>query len=124
MKNSIYNHIDLEQRIMQLNIEKAEQEELIKHNAMEIYNSFDPVNIIKKNILRITGNLEIQEGILTVLLTRGISLLLKKISGGKKDTEKKFSSFIKEKVSNYFSGHNGALSSINNIMRILFVNSG
>jgi len=97
MKNSIYNHIDLEQRIMQLNIEKAEQEELIKHNAMEIYNSFDPVNIIKKNILRITGNLEIQEGILTVLLTRGISLLLKKYQAGRKIPRKNFHLLLKKR---------------------------
>ncbi|MGP8214438.1 MAG: hypothetical protein ACLQQ4_02635 [Bacteroidia bacterium] len=120
MKNSISNYIELEQRIMQLRAEKTEHEELIKSTAKEILYSFDPVNIIKKKIHNIINDQEIQESALTALLAKGAGFIVKKISDRKKKKEKHFPSFIAEKISGYFTEHEGVLSSLSSLVQTLF----
>jgi hypothetical protein len=106
MKNNVLNYTELQQRIAQLKLQKADKEELIKYNAKEIYSSFDPVNIIKKTLSRIADDSEIKTGVLSIILNKTIGFISDKIYSSNKHTHHSSSS----------SKSNKFFSSIGNIL--------
>jgi hypothetical protein len=117
MKNNIVNHKELKQRLAYLSTEKSDKQELIKYHAKDLYESFDPVNIIKNNITRILKDEEIQTGILSVLLSKGAGFITKKIFDKFNDTKKQSSSLF-GKMSDFFSRkkEEGILSSFGKVI--------
>jgi hypothetical protein len=122
MKNNILNLNELKQRLAYLNSEKTDKEELIKYHTKDLYESFDPVNIIKHNITRILKDEEIQSGVISVLLSKGAGFIAKKIFNKHESAVKHPSSNLFEKISGFFSGEKKEeiLGSFGDAMRRIF----
>lgn len=121
MKNNILNYSELKQRLAYLSSEKSDKEELIKYNVKEIYDSFDPVNIIKRTLTRIIKDEEIQTGVLSVLLSKGAGLIARKLFS-RTDTKKHSSTPLFGKIADFFSGEKkeGVLSSLGKVILNMF----
>ncbi|MBC7864686.1 MAG: hypothetical protein IAF38_17060 [Bacteroidia bacterium] len=99
---AITSHAELELRIMQLNLLKAEQEIKIKINVKEIGYSLQPQVLVKKALKNLSGNPEVQQEIGSTGLTLGTNFLIGKLMGKNSSIKGYLASVLMQKVSSYF----------------------
>jgi hypothetical protein len=115
---SISNHIELKQRIMQLNFDKYEQEERIKYNLKEIYYSVSLASIAKNTLHELLKDKQVQRDVTKIGLNLGTDYLIGKVLGRNKSVKAYLSSLVLEKISSSFIKNNvsGIISGISKLI--------
>ncbi len=98
-RNTVTNISELRARIIQLNHIKESEETEIKRNAMEIYHSIHPINVIKEVIHGLSSNEEAATDIKNAGLNMGLDFLIGKIVGRTSSLKGFLSSMLLEKIS-------------------------
>jgi hypothetical protein len=113
MTNTIMNHIELRQRITELQSERSKQEELIRQNGSELIDILNPVNVIKKTINGLAHDAEVRQDALTTALNIGSDFIIGRLFRSNKSVKGQIFSEILGKLANrYISGNSSAIKDV------------
>jgi hypothetical protein len=98
---NIQNHTDLRFRIMQLNSLKEEQELELKRSAQELYESLQPLNMLKKSLSDFVSDKQVRSDAGTVGMNLGAEFLIGKLLGTNMSLKKYLGSLVLQKASDY-----------------------
>lgn len=95
---SIGSYEDLKKRVAYLESVKEEQEETLKENMREVYQSLQPAELIKKAIYNIRNDEELVEDSTHLGVSLGLDLLVGKIFEKDNSTSGKLKAFAAKQV--------------------------
>jgi hypothetical protein len=111
---SITNAAELKNAIQQLEQKRAEEWILIKQESLSVYESLQPVNIIKKTFKDLTSSPDFKKDLLGSLLSIAVGLITKKTIIGSTHNPLKqvLGSFLQMGVTDFVSQNAEGLKSI------------
>ncbi len=113
MSNTIMNHIELRQRIAELQADSLKQEELIKLNGNELVEILNPVNVIKKTISGLAHDGQVRQDALSTALGIGSDFIIGRLFRSNRSIKGQVFSEILGKLANrYISGNSTAIKEV------------
>ncbi|MBI2269114.1 MAG: hypothetical protein HYU69_02020 [Bacteroidetes bacterium] len=97
-KKAINNYIDLQRRIMQLRVQKYDQEQELKKGIKEIYYTIHPLTILDNLLHKLSQNNEVKRDLKSISLNAWASYFIGRIFGRSTSLKGFLSSVIIEKV--------------------------
>jgi len=80
----IHNASDLKKAIEELELEKDNQEELLRVHFNEVLEKIKPANLVKETVAEVSESMDFKKNLTNVALGIGVSYLSKKLLVGKK----------------------------------------
>lgn len=91
-------------RIAELKLLKARQEEIISEQLKDLKDSLNIGTVLKESVAHIAADKETRKNLVTIAATTGTSFLIEKIIGSNSSIKRFLGSMLAEKVSNTFIG--------------------
>ena len=85
--SKIHTTSDLKKAIAELELRKANEEELLKLHFHEVVEKYRPANFIKETVAEVSDSMDFKKNLGNIALGIGVSYLSKKLSVGKKTTD-------------------------------------
>ncbi|WP_293895575.1 hypothetical protein [Flavobacterium sp.] len=91
-------------RIAELKVLKAQQEEVISAQFKELKDSLNIGTVLKESVAHIAHDKETRKNLVTLAATTGTTFLIERVIGSNNSIKRFFGSMLAEKVSNTFIG--------------------
>ena len=95
---------DLMDRIAELRVLKAQQEEIISEQFKDLKESLNIGTVLKESVAHIAADRETRKDLVKIAATTGTNFLIEKVMGSNNSIQRFLGSMLAEKVSNTFIG--------------------